>query len=150
MELTICRFKYSNSECFYAATNQYGNIEYIYPSLAFTYRDEKRIHHYKQWQRCFKTQQFTVDLSFIFITIRLCLSQIDLPTFLTLTDQDLKELGITTFGARRKMLLAIAGELLRRGIVRCARLVSYGVWFSAMYRFAPGLKLKQVPTSRGK
>lgn len=35
--------------------------------------------------------------------------QIDLQTFLTLTDQDLKELGITTFGARRKMLLAISG-----------------------------------------
>lgn len=34
--------------------------------------------------------------------------EIDLPTFLTLTDQDLKELGISTFGARRKMLLAIA------------------------------------------
>jgi len=34
--------------------------------------------------------------------------QIDLSTFLTLTDQDLKELGISTFGARRKMLLAIA------------------------------------------
>ncbi|KAG9341799.1 hypothetical protein JZ751_018521 [Albula glossodonta] len=29
-------------------------------------------------------------------------------TFLTLTDTDLKELGITTFGARRKMLLAIS------------------------------------------
>ncbi|KAG8135125.1 hypothetical protein E2320_008170 [Naja naja] len=35
-------------------------------------------------------------------------NQIDLQTFLTLTDQDLKELGITTFGARRKMLLAIS------------------------------------------
>jgi len=34
--------------------------------------------------------------------------EIDIATFLTLTDQDLKELGITTFGARRKMLLAIA------------------------------------------
>ncbi|XP_023931361.1 protein bicaudal C homolog 1-B isoform X2 [Lingula anatina] len=34
--------------------------------------------------------------------------EIDFATFLTLTDQDLKELGITTFGARRKMLLAIA------------------------------------------
>uniref|UniRef100_A0A8C9REQ1 BicC family RNA binding protein 1 n=1 Tax=Scleropages formosus TaxID=113540 RepID=A0A8C9REQ1_SCLFO len=34
--------------------------------------------------------------------------EIDLQTFLTLTDQDLKELGITTFGARRKMLLAIS------------------------------------------
>jgi len=38
-----------------------------------------------------------------------CRFQIDLQTFLTLTDQDLKELGITTFGARRKMLLAISG-----------------------------------------
>uniref|UniRef100_A0A4W3JVF3 BicC family RNA binding protein 1 n=1 Tax=Callorhinchus milii TaxID=7868 RepID=A0A4W3JVF3_CALMI len=34
--------------------------------------------------------------------------EIDLQTFLTLTDQDLKELGITTFGARRKMMLAIS------------------------------------------
>jgi len=37
--------------------------------------------------------------------------QIDLATFLTLTDQDLKDLGISTFGARRKMLTAIAGQL---------------------------------------
>uniref|UniRef100_A0A9J7YW86 BicC family RNA binding protein 1 n=1 Tax=Cyprinus carpio carpio TaxID=630221 RepID=A0A9J7YW86_CYPCA len=34
--------------------------------------------------------------------------EIDLQTFVTLTDPDLKELGITTFGARRKMLLAIS------------------------------------------
>ncbi|XP_064621820.1 protein bicaudal C homolog 1-like isoform X2 [Lineus longissimus] len=34
--------------------------------------------------------------------------EIDMATFMTLTDQDLKELGISTFGARRKMLLAIA------------------------------------------
>ncbi|XP_029465629.1 protein bicaudal C homolog 1 [Rhinatrema bivittatum] len=34
--------------------------------------------------------------------------EIDLQTFLTLTDQDLKELGVTTFGARRKMFLAIS------------------------------------------
>jgi hypothetical protein len=45
-------------------------------------------------------------------TCILCAFQIDLATFLTLTDQDLKELGITTFGARRKMLLAIAGNHL--------------------------------------
>jgi len=30
-------------------------------------------------------------------------------SFMTLTDTDLRELGITTFGARRKLLLAIAG-----------------------------------------
>uniref|UniRef100_A0A3B4D8X2 SAM domain-containing protein n=1 Tax=Pygocentrus nattereri TaxID=42514 RepID=A0A3B4D8X2_PYGNA len=34
--------------------------------------------------------------------------EIDLQTFVTLTDPDLKELGISTFGARRKMLLAIS------------------------------------------
>lgn len=51
--------------------------------------------------------------------------QVDLQTFLSLTDADLKELGITTFGPRRKMLLAIQGiiwpkitEALPRGIFR--------------------------------
>ena len=39
-------------------------------------------------------------------------AKVDLPTFLTLTDDDLKELGIAAFGARRKMLLTIQGELL--------------------------------------
>lgn len=36
--------------------------------------------------------------------------QIDYQTFLTLSDEDLKEVGVSTFGARRKMLLAISGE----------------------------------------
>ncbi|XP_041364910.1 protein bicaudal C homolog 1-B-like [Gigantopelta aegis] len=40
--------------------------------------------------------------------------EIDLSTFLTLTDRDLRELGISTFGARRKMLLAIADLCKRR------------------------------------
>jgi len=43
--------------------------------------------------------------------------EIDLATFHTLTEQDLKELGITTFGARRKMLLAIADLGKRRLVV---------------------------------
>ncbi|KAM4732705.1 bicaudal C homolog 2 [Anableps anableps] len=34
--------------------------------------------------------------------------EIDYQTFLTLSDEDLKEVGVTTFGARRKMLLAIS------------------------------------------
>lgn len=38
------------------------------------------------------------------------LIQIDYQTFLTLSDEDLKEVGVFTFGARRKMLLAIAGK----------------------------------------
>lgn len=38
------------------------------------------------------------------------LLQIDYQTFLTLSDDDLKEVGVSTFGARRKMLLAISGE----------------------------------------
>lgn len=33
--------------------------------------------------------------------------EIDLPTFMTMNDNDLRMLGISTFGARRKMLLAI-------------------------------------------
>ncbi|XP_067673320.1 protein bicaudal C homolog 1-B-like [Haliotis asinina] len=40
--------------------------------------------------------------------------EIDLSTFLTLTDHDLRELGISTFGARRKMLIAIADLTKRR------------------------------------
>uniref|UniRef100_G3Q1E8 SAM domain-containing protein n=1 Tax=Gasterosteus aculeatus aculeatus TaxID=481459 RepID=G3Q1E8_GASAC len=39
--------------------------------------------------------------------------EIDYQTFLTLSDEDLKEVGISTFGARRKMLLAISD--LNRG-----------------------------------
>lgn len=33
--------------------------------------------------------------------------EIDIPTFLTMTDNDLRELGVNTFGARRKMTVAI-------------------------------------------
>lgn len=40
------------------------------------------------------------------------LIQIDYQTFLTLSEDDLKEVGVSTFGARRKMLLAITGENL--------------------------------------
>lgn len=36
--------------------------------------------------------------------------EIDLTTFPSLTDRDLVEVGITAFGARRKMLLLIAGK----------------------------------------
>ncbi|KAJ8915097.1 hypothetical protein NQ315_000349 [Exocentrus adspersus] len=36
--------------------------------------------------------------------------EIDLTTFSTLTDQDLIEIGINAFGARRKILLAISGK----------------------------------------
>uniref|UniRef100_UPI00358E8B8B protein bicaudal C homolog 1-A-like n=1 Tax=Myxine glutinosa TaxID=7769 RepID=UPI00358E8B8B len=36
--------------------------------------------------------------------------EVDLHMFLTLSDQDLKELGVNTFGARRKMLLAISDQ----------------------------------------
>ena len=58
------------------------------------------------WQYLFTYSEIAV------LTVVGCGFQIDLQTFLTLTDQDLKELGITTFGARRKMLLAISGTLL--------------------------------------
>lgn len=39
-------------------------------------------------------------------------TQIDYQTFLTLSDEDLKEVGVSTFGARRKMLIAISGNKL--------------------------------------
>ncbi|XP_063049533.1 protein bicaudal C homolog 1-A-like [Engraulis encrasicolus] len=37
--------------------------------------------------------------------------EIDFQTFLTLSDEDLKEVGVLTFEARRKMLLAITGQI---------------------------------------
>lgn len=40
--------------------------------------------------------------------------EIDLGTFVSLNDQDLVEIGINAFGARRKMLLAISGKYLKR------------------------------------
>ena len=36
--------------------------------------------------------------------------KVDLNTFMTLTDEDLKELGVATFGARKRMILAIQGN----------------------------------------
>jgi len=44
--------------------------------------------------------------------------EIDLVTFLTLTEQDLKELGISTFGARRKMLNAITDMNKRQTLLQ--------------------------------
>ena len=35
--------------------------------------------------------------------------EVDLATFLTMTEEDLKEVGVTTVGARRKLSLAISG-----------------------------------------
>ncbi|EDO31985.1 predicted protein, partial [Nematostella vectensis] len=35
--------------------------------------------------------------------------EIDLQTFMTLTEDDLKEIGVSTFGPRRKLLMAISG-----------------------------------------
>ena len=37
--------------------------------------------------------------------------EIDIQTFSTLTEQDLKEIGITTFGARKKLLYISNGKL---------------------------------------
>ncbi|XP_067054100.1 protein bicaudal C homolog 1-like [Acropora muricata] len=41
--------------------------------------------------------------------------EVDFPTFMTLTDDDLRELGIGALGARKKMLLAIQAENSRTG-----------------------------------
>lgn len=64
--------------------------------------------------------------------------QIDLQTFLTLTDQDLKELGITTFGARRKMLLAISGEYNCSLYLKTWRLSASGLSQWGWFCFLPG------------
>ena len=34
----------------------------------------------------------------------------DLETFQTMTENDLKEIGVTTLGARRKLQIAISGQ----------------------------------------
>ena len=52
----------------------------------------------------FKRRNATFNVSFDF-------RQVDFPTFMTLTDDDLQELGIGALGARKKMLLAIQGGL---------------------------------------
>ncbi|XP_015205284.2 bicaudal C homolog 2 [Lepisosteus oculatus] len=61
------------------------------------------------------TPQHTTDLPELFSQLGLGKyidifqqQEIDFQTFLTLSDEDLKEVGISTFGARRKMLLAIS------------------------------------------
>lgn len=38
--------------------------------------------------------------------------EVDLDTFLTMTEADLKEVGVTTLGARRKLQIAISGNFL--------------------------------------
>lgn len=57
------------------------------------------------------------------------LHQIDYQTFLTLSEEDLKEVGVSTFGARRKMLIAISGknlaELPGLFIARSVGLISF-------------------------
>ena len=35
--------------------------------------------------------------------------QVDFETFLTMSEEDLKEVGVATLGARRKLQIAIAG-----------------------------------------
>ncbi|XP_033735384.1 protein bicaudal C homolog 1-B-like [Pecten maximus] len=51
--------------------------------------------------------------------------EIDLATFLTLTDQDLRELGISTFGARRKMLLAITDLNKGRAVMNSEKMPNH-------------------------
>ena len=63
--------------------------------------------------------------------------QVDLQTFLSLTDADLKELGITTFGPRRKMLLAIQGKNFgRRKLTKRLLTVTFCIYYSVFYPMA--------------
>lgn len=43
--------------------------------------------------------------------------EVDLDTFLTMTEADLKEVGVTTLGARRKLQIAISGWWVQ--LVKC-------------------------------
>ncbi|XP_015235705.1 PREDICTED: protein bicaudal C homolog 1-B-like [Cyprinodon variegatus] len=52
--------------------------------------------------------------------------EIDYQTFLTLSDEDLKEVGVSTFGARRKMLIAISDLNKSRGRLLEAQTVRTG------------------------
>ena len=38
--------------------------------------------------------------------------EVDLDTFLTMSESDLKEVGVTTLGARRKLQIAISGVFM--------------------------------------
>lgn len=42
--------------------------------------------------------------------------EVDYSTFLSLTDSDLKELGVSTFGARKRILTAVQEDRQRQGI----------------------------------
>lgn len=66
----------------------------------------------------------------------LSLWQIDYQTFLTLSDDDLKEVGVSTFGARRKMLLAISGEnhSWYHLDIYCALCSCHVIWFDCLSR----------------
>lgn len=44
--------------------------------------------------------------------------EVDLSTFSTFTDGDLCEIGVTAFGARKKMLLAIAGNIFAKFLLK--------------------------------
>lgn len=70
-----------------------------------------------------------LELKIQFVSV----SQIDLQTFLTLTDQDLKELGITTFGARRKMLLAISGRFPSKQTTGAAIVILPATFHNSLY-----------------
>ena len=51
--------------------------------------------------------------------------EVDFDTFLTMSESDLKEMGINTVGARRKLQIAISGTCMCVCIIFCASLVLY-------------------------
>lgn len=57
--------------------------------------------------------------------------EVDITTFITLTDSDLMEIGVTAFGARKKMLLIIAGKFLHFLLVFCFQ--NYKPYFNFLY-----------------
>lgn len=72
-----------------------------------TGRAESRKHSFPSFAYCSDLRELLekIDLAKYFSVFQE--QEVDLPTFMTLTDKDLKELGISTFGIRKKILVTI-------------------------------------------
>lgn len=92
--------------------NKLNRIIWIHCSLEQLCRSCCRAWTTRTCSFLFSSQRFHALWMSIVIQTLSVLTQIDYQTFLTLSEEDLKEVGVSTFGARRKMLLAISGEEL--------------------------------------
>lgn len=59
---------------------------------------------------CSQPKNFELQLVVLHESSCTLFQQVDFETFLTMTESDLKEIGISTLGARRRLQIAISGE----------------------------------------